>query len=68
MRDTRTAAMAYEENWVAISAELKKLRSGLMKHRREQARAPRDWGNVGDLSHVLELVKQASSFILNEEE
>ncbi len=67
-RDTRTAAQAYDENWMAIFASLNKLRVGLDAHRREALAAPRDWSLVGDLAHMNELLDRAARFIHNEEE
>jgi len=67
-RDNRTAAQAYDENWMAIFANLNKLRAGLDAHKRQAFADPKNWGFVGDLAHVNELLAEAARFINGEEE
>lgn len=67
-RDNRTAAEAYTENIQAIEVAISKLREGLKQHGYEQAKAPKNWGFVGDAGHVLGLLEQAARFINGEEE
>jgi len=67
-RDTRTASQAYAENMEKIRETLKKLKTGLRKHQREQAKDPRSYGYPGDLSYVADLLEQAARFICGEEE
>ena len=64
----RTADQAYKENTTAIETAIQHLQAGLKQHAKEQAEAPTNWGFAGDVSHVLELLKQAASFINSEEE
>ena len=67
-KETRSADAAYQQHWDAIQAEIRKLQAGLRIHRKEQKADPRNWGFVGDMCRVHELVRQASSFINGEEE
>jgi hypothetical protein len=67
-RDNRTAAQAYEENARAIEALTHTLKNELFRHKHQAAAEPRNWGYVGDLAHVRELLQQAVSFMTGEEE
>jgi hypothetical protein len=67
-KDTRTAAQAYDENWMAIWSNLNSLRRGLDAHHAEALADPKNWGRVGDLAHVNELLAEAARFINGEEE
>ena len=67
-RDTRTAQQAYDENMAAIQATIQKLQAGLKKHRKEQAKDPRNYGFAGDASYVQDLLDQAARFINGEDE
>jgi len=64
----RSADQTYKENTTAIQTAIQHLQAGLKDHGQEQAKEPGDYGFAGDVSHVLELLKQAVNFIRNEEE
>ena len=65
---TKTAAQAYDETSAAITAALNHLANGLAKHKKEAHADPKNWGYVGDLNHVNDLLQRAARFINGEEE
>jgi hypothetical protein len=73
--DTRTAAQAYDEHTEAARQHLKRIMEGLGAHIARTATTPAgtygatpDWGDVGDLAHLNELLAEAARFIHNEED
>jgi len=69
----RTATEAYNENAEQARQNLTRLMEGLGAHIARTATTPAgtyaatvDWGDVGDLEHLNELVEEAARFINSE--
>ena len=71
----RTAPQAYKEHVERARQNLKRIMEGLGAHIARTGTTPAgthkasvDWGDVGDLAHLNELLEEAARFINNEEE
>jgi len=71
----RTATQAYNEHIEQARQHLKRITQGLGAHIARTATTPAgtyganpDWGDVGDLAHLNELLDEAARFINNEGE
>ena len=71
----RTATQAYNEHIEQARQHLKRITEGLGAHIAQTATTPAgthgddpDWGDVGDLAHLNELLEEAARFINNEGE
>ena len=71
----RTATEAYNEHTETARQHLKRIMEGLGAHIARTATTPAgthsatpDWGDVGDLAHLNELLEQAARFINNDGE
>jgi hypothetical protein len=66
---TRTAEQAYHEHRDAIIDLLDELRGDIGMHNRDfDLTGRRNYGYVGDLAHVHDLLQQVSNFLNNKEE
>ena len=71
----RTATEAYNEHTERARQNLKRIMEGLGAHIAKTATTPAgtyaatpDWGDVGDLEHLNELLEEAARFINSEGE
>lgn len=74
-RTERTATQAYKEHVERARRNLKRITEGLGNHIARTGTTPAgphearvDWGDVGDLAHLNELLEEAARFINNEGE
>ena len=75
MKTKRTATEAYNEHTERARQNLKRIMEGLGAHIARTATTPAgtygatpDFGDVGDLAHLNELLEQAARFINNDGE
>jgi hypothetical protein len=71
----RTATQAYNEHIEQARQHLKRITEGLGAHIAKASTSPAgsydrlpNWGDVGDLAHLNELLEEAARFIHNEGE
>ena len=71
----RTATEAYKEHVEQARQHLKRITEGLGAHIARTGTTPAgthkttvDWGDVGDVSHLCDLLETAARFIHNEED
>ena len=69
----RTATEAYNEHTERARQHLKRIMEGLGSHSARTATTPAgtyeatpDWGDVGDVAHLADLLAEAARFINNE--
>jgi hypothetical protein len=75
-RTERTATQAYKENVERARQHLKRIMEGLGTHIARAGTTPAgtlkgavaDYGDVGDVAHLCELLEEAARFINNEGE
>ena len=75
-RTERTATQAYKENVEQARQHLKRIMEGLGTHIARTGTTPAgthkgavpDYGDVGDVAHLCELLEEAARFINNEGE
>lgn len=71
LRDKVAAPQAkdrYEDNTRAIKALLREITAGLVAHEREfKTSGSTNWGFVGDVGHIHELLKEVRDFLYNAE-
>jgi len=74
-RTKRTATEAYNEHTEKARQHLKRIMEGLGNHIARTGTTPAgthkatvDWGDVGDVSHLADLLSEAARFINNEGE
>jgi len=74
-RTERTATQAYKEQVEQARQHLKRIMEGLGAHIARTGTTPAgthkprvDWGDVGDVAHLCELLSEAARFINNEGE
>ena len=74
-RTKRTATEAYNEHTERARQSLKRIMEGLGAHIARTATTPAgtcvatpDWGDVGDIDHLADLLSEAAQFINNEGE
>ena len=61
--DHRTAVEAYRAAATEIEARTEALAEALDRHRTLHEAQPTDWGYVGDLGHVRELLNELIAFL-----
>lgn len=60
----QVAPVAYQAHRTACQELLTKLQDQLNAHQQRQNQDPGNWGFVGDLSYVEDLLQQASDFLV----
>jgi len=75
MTTKRTATQAYNEHTERARQSLQRIMEGLGAHIARTATTPAgtyaatpDWGDVGDIDHLADLLSEAARFINNEGE
>ena len=63
MATTKTAEVTYEERHQEIAEQLKSIGEALDAHKERHQARPADWGLVGDLGHVKELLGELLAFV-----
>jgi hypothetical protein len=61
--ETKTAKQAYADTAREIRRDIAILQNALDDHRLRHKGQPNNWGYVGDLSHVRELLQNIHSFL-----
>ena len=62
------ATIAYGEQMEALEQHLARLSQLLPQHATRQARQPENWGFVGDLAYINELLGKLEEFLKGDEE
>lgn len=62
-RPQESAEQRYHHNLVKAQKSLNNIDKLVRKHISEQARKPNDWGYVGDMAHVAELLEDIETFL-----
>lgn len=57
------ASKEYSDKVKEARKLMKNIDSIITKHSREQKKDPKDWGYVGDMGYIVELLNDASRFI-----
>jgi ElaB/YqjD/DUF883 family membrane-anchored ribosome-binding protein len=58
-----SADRRYQELKTEVESQLEELRKRLEKHHAQQANSQKDWGNVGNLGHVSQNLKEILEFL-----
>ncbi|MBN2564636.1 MAG: hypothetical protein JXB46_02890 [Candidatus Eisenbacteria bacterium] len=64
-KKTATAAEAYEHLTIIIDMQIEQLRDLLDKH--DDDATKKDYGDVGDLEHIKEILTEATNFLSGNE-
>jgi len=62
-RPRETADERYHHHLLNVQESLNNIKKLIAKHTREQSRKPTDWGFVGDMEHVSELLEDIETFL-----
>lgn len=61
--DIKARKREYDQKRQEIDRKMSRLEKELGKHEKEQLKEPTNWGYIGDLGHVSELLDDILSFI-----